>query len=86
MTRRDAIVDEVRKQRAAIARQYGNDLDAIVAAFQREDATDSERPTVSFPAKRLIERRPRPKVRKLRRPNKRLHPTAASKKAVSGRG
>jgi hypothetical protein len=31
MTRRDPIVAEVRKHRAAIAREHGNDLDAIIA-------------------------------------------------------
>ena len=35
MTRRDPIVEEVRKHREAIAREHGNDLDAIIAAFQR---------------------------------------------------
>jgi len=75
MTRRDSIVDEVRKHRAAIAREHGNDLDAIVAAFQREDAADSGRPTVSFPRKPFIERRSRTKTRVTRRP-KRLHRTA----------
>ena len=76
MTRRDSIVDEVRKHRAAIAREYGNDLDAIIAAFQREDAADSDRPTVSFPEKRLIKPKSRAKARRIRRPNKRLHRTA----------
>ena len=32
MTRRDPIVEEVRKHREAIAREHGNDLEAIVAA------------------------------------------------------
>ena len=35
--RRDPIVEEVRRNREAIAREHGNDLGAIVAAFQRED-------------------------------------------------
>jgi hypothetical protein len=77
MTRRDSIVDEVRKHRAAIAREHGNDLDAIVAAFQREDAADSDRPTVSFPTKPFSERRSRAKAHATRRPNKRLHRTAS---------
>ena len=76
MTRRDPIVEEVRKHREAIAREHDNDLDAIIAAFQREDASD-DRPTVSFPPKRLIDRRPRSKPTKSRRPDTRLHRTAA---------
>ena len=76
MTRRDPIVEEVRKHREAIAREYGNDLDAIIAAFQRQDASD-DRATVSFPPKQLVDRRPRSKPTKSRRPNKRLHRTAA---------
>ena len=84
MTRRDPIVEEVRKHREAIAREHGNDLDAIIAAFQRQDASD-DRATVSFPPKRIVERRPRSKPTKSGRPNnKRLHRTAASR-AVSGR-
>ena len=76
MTRRDPIVEEVRKHREAIAREHGNDLDAIIAAFQRQDASD-DRATVSFPPKRLV----------ARRPNKALHPTpAASLSRRSPRG
>ncbi len=77
MTRRDPIVDEVRKHRAAIAREHGNDLDAIIAAFRREDAADTTRATVSFPSKRVVKTRSRSKARTTRRPNKRLQPTAA---------
>ena len=55
MVRRDPIVEEVHRNRAAIAREHGNDLDAIVAAFQREEAT-SEVPAVSFPPKRFVKR------------------------------
>ena len=77
MTRRDSIVDEVRKHRAAIAREHGNDLDAIIAAFQREDAADASRVTVSFPPKRVVKPRSRSKARTTRRPIKRLQPTAA---------
>ena len=36
--RRDPIVEEVRESREAIAREFGDDLDTIVAAFQRQDA------------------------------------------------
>ena len=75
MTRRDPIVEEVRRHREAIAREHGDDLDAIIAAFQRQDASDS-RPTVSLAPKR-IDRRLRPKSSATRRPNKRLHRTTA---------
>ena len=75
--RRDPIVDEVRKHRAAIAREHGNDLDAIIAAFRREDAADANRVTVSFPPKRVDKPRARSKARTTRRPNTRLQPTAA---------
>ena len=75
MTRRDPIVEEVRRHREAIAREHGDDLDAIIAAFQRQDASDS-RPTVSLAPKR-IDRRLRQKSNATRRPNKRLHRTAA---------
>jgi hypothetical protein len=75
MTRRDPIVEEVRRHREAIAREHGDDLDAIIAAFQRQDASDS-RPTVSLAPKR-IDRRRGPKSSATRRPNKRLHRTAA---------
>jgi hypothetical protein len=51
--RRDSIVEEVRRNRAAIALEHGNDLSAIVAAFVREDAASGVK-TVSFPPKRLL--------------------------------
>ena len=73
MTRRDPIVEEVRKHRAAIAREHGNDIEAILAALEREP---DDTPTVSLPPKRLATRvRPR-KARSTRRPNKRMEPTA----------
>ncbi len=75
MTRGDPIVEEVRRHREAIAREHGDDLDAIIAAFQRQDARD-RRPTVSLTRKR-IDQRLRPKPAETRRPNKRLHRTAA---------
>ena len=75
MTRRDPIVEEVRKHREAIAREHGNDLDAIIAAFQRQDAID-DRATVSFPPKRLVASRPRSTRTKSRR-NKQLRRTTA---------
>ena len=84
MTRRDPIVEEVRKHREAIAREHGNSVDAIVAAFQRDEASGHE-VTVSFPPKRLVKRARRQKPADTRRPNKALHPTAAGAK-VSGRG
>jgi hypothetical protein len=77
MKRRDPIVDEVRKHRAAIAREHGNDVDAIIAAFRREDAADTTRMTVSFPPKRVARPRSRSKAGTTRRPNKRLQPSAA---------
>ncbi len=75
-TRRDPIVEEVRKHRAAIAREHGNRLDAILEAFRREEATWPAG-TVSRPAKRIVKRASRPKGTPTRRPNKRLHRTAA---------
>lgn len=71
---RDPIVEEVRRNRAAIAREHGNDVDAIIAAFQREDATSGVT-TVSFPPKRLVKRATRRKSGKSRRPNNRMEPT-----------
>lgn len=52
MTRRDPIVEEVRKHREAIAREHGNDLEAIVAALEG-DQSSGDGPTVSFPPKRI---------------------------------
>ena len=37
---RDPIVDEVRAIRAAIAKEHGNDLKAIVAALSRKEGAD----------------------------------------------
>lgn len=50
--RRDPIVEEVRRNREAIAHEHGNDLEAIATAFQREDA-GSGTATVSFPPRRI---------------------------------
>jgi plasmid stabilization system protein ParE len=72
--RRDPIVEEVRRHREAIAREHGNDLDAIVAAFQREEATSGVT-TVSLPPKRVVTPATRRKTAKKRRPNKRMEPT-----------
>jgi len=47
---RDPIVDEVRAHRAAIAREHGNDLKAIVAALRQKQGADG-RLVVSFVAK-----------------------------------
>ena len=74
--RRDPIVEEVRKHRAAIAAEHGNRLEAILAAFQREEA-DWPAGTVSRPPKVLATRASKTKDRGTRRPNKRLHQTAA---------
>ena len=72
MTRRDPIVDEVRKHRAAIAREFGNDIAAIVAGLE----TSEDTPTVSLPSRRLPTHRRAAKTRKSRRPNKALEPSA----------
>ena len=69
---RDLIVEEVRRNREAIARQHGNDMDAIIAAFQREEATSGVT-TVSFPPKRLVKRATRRKPSKTRR-SERMEP------------
>ena len=74
--RRDPIVEEVRKHRAAIAREHGNRLDAILAAFRREEA-GWPAGAVSRPAKKLPKPAATPTSQGTRRPNKRLHRTAA---------
>ena len=78
--RRDPIVEEVRRNREAIAREHGNDVDAIVAAFQREDATSGVT-TVSFPPKRFVKPATRRKPGKARRPNRALQPTSRAGQA-----
>ena len=55
--RRDPIVDEVRAIREAIAEEHGNDLKAIVAHFQRQDAASAIK-GVSFPTKHLPDKKP----------------------------
>jgi len=82
MTRRDPIVDEVRKHREAIAREHGNDLAAIVAALEGDESFEDV-PTVSFPPKRIAKRTSRHTPGKTRRP-KALHRTAA-RAIVNGR-
>ena len=72
MTRRDPIVDEVRKHRAAIAREFGNDIAAIVAGLEASE----DIPTVSLPSRRLPTHRRAAKARKSPRPNKALEPSA----------
>ena len=72
--RRDPIVEDVRKHRAAIARKHGNRLDSILAAFRREEASWPAG-TVSRPPKQIGTRASRPKAT-TRRP-KRLHRTGA---------
>jgi hypothetical protein len=71
--RRDPIVEEVRRNREAIAREHGNDVSAIVAAFQREEATNGVT-TVSLPPKRFVKPATRRKPSDTRRP-KRTEPT-----------
>jgi hypothetical protein len=75
-TRRDPIVEEVRKHREAIAREHGNRLGAIIAALRREEASWPAG-TVSRPSKAIVTRGSRPKSPSTRQPNKRLHRTAA---------
>jgi hypothetical protein len=75
MTRRDPIVEEVRKHREALAREHGNDLEALVAALERDDSL-KDAPTVSLPPKRIARRTALRSARKTRRPNKALEPTA----------
>ena len=53
MKRRDPIVEEVRRNREAVARERGNDVGAISAAFQGADAA-SGIITASFTPKRLV--------------------------------
>ncbi len=72
--RRDPIVEEVRRNREAIAREHGNDVDAIVSAFQREEE-NSGVTTVSFPPKRFVKPAKPRKPGKTRRPDKRMEPT-----------
>ena len=72
MIHRDPIVEEVRKHRAAIAREYGNDIEAILAALEQEP---DDTPTVALPAKRLATHVRRRKPRSTRRPNTRMEPT-----------
>lgn len=72
--RRDPIVEEVRASRDAIAREHGNDLDAIVSAFRQQDAASGVK-VVSLPAKRLP-KRPSKHRRVTRRRPKALQPTS----------
>ena len=74
--RRDSIVEEIRQHRETIAREHGNRIDAILKAFRSEEATWPAG-TVSRPPKKLTERASNPKREGIRRPNKRLHRTAA---------
>ena len=50
--RKDPIVEEVRKARAAHARKFGYDLEAIVRDLKRHER-QGDRQVVSFPPKRL---------------------------------
>lgn len=75
MSRRDPIVEEVRKHRMQIAREHGNDMEAMLAALEGDDPTETA-PLVSFPPKRVPKQTTRRKARATRRPNKALEPTA----------
>ncbi len=68
---RDPIVEEVRRHREAIARELGDDVDAIVAAFQREDAASGVT-TISLPPKRVAKPATRRKPGTARRPDKQM--------------
>lgn len=57
----DPIVEEVRAHRAAIAREHGNDLKAIIAALKRKEGADG-RPVVSLVAKRAPKKQARRKA------------------------
>lgn len=48
----DSIVDEVRAIREAIAREHGDDVEAIIEALRREEVAN-QTPVVSFPPKRV---------------------------------
>jgi len=72
--RRDPIVEEVRRNREAIARELGNDVDAIIEALQREDVASGVT-TVSFQPKRLVKRVAPRSPRKTQGPNHRMEPT-----------
>jgi hypothetical protein len=51
---RDPIVEEVRRIRDEIAKEYGYDVKAIVLALQRQEA-ESGRQLVALPARRLLQ-------------------------------
>ena len=75
--RRDPIVEEVRRNREAIAREHGNDLAAIVAAFVREEGASGVK-TVSLRPKRLRKTTQRPAA-KARRRKRMTRQTSAEK-------
>ena len=75
MTRRDPIVEEVRKHRAATARKYGYDIGVILEALEQEP---DDTPTVSRAPKLAATRARKSSTRSIRRPNKRMEPTAWS--------
>jgi hypothetical protein len=77
--RRDPIVEEVRRNREAIARELGNGVDAIVAALRQEDIASGVS-TVSFPPKRLLTPATRQKVGKRKVPNVTNEPTRSQAK------
>ena len=55
---RDPIVEEVRAIRAAIAKEHGNDLRALVNALRRKEGADGRR-VVDYSAEGKLKKRPR---------------------------
>ena len=79
---RDPIVEEVRRNRAAIAQEHGNDVDAIVAAFQREKAITGVT-LVSFPPRRFVKGTTRRKSRQ--GSGNALQPTSRTRRQAKSR-
>jgi hypothetical protein len=82
--RRDPIIDEVRQSREAIAREYGDDLETIAAAFQQQDAASAVK-TVSLRPKRLLKPAMRRKTVKPRWPNKAVQPSSRARRKAKSR-
>lgn len=66
MSRRDPIVEEVRKHRAQIAREHGNDMEAMLAVLEGDDPEETA-PLVSLPPKRVPRQTAGRKARATRR-------------------
>jgi hypothetical protein len=75
MTLRDSIVEELRKQRAQIAREHGNDVEAIVEALEGEVPSET---LISLPPKRLRSRGTRRRPQAGRRAGRTAVSTARS--------